>query len=246
MRTDAITAEKPGACRIAALFFAAALLAACTSETPGSAVSTALTPPGEPEAKVIDFQQVDCSLIWDQPEEKASHNPLYWLRAVDCAGRLSAAGARAEARHWQATHWQNAFKQGILLANGNVTPVERRQYMQQLAHFSSDYPLSVRPLIQLWRDGQAGQLQLSAERMRYYQLQQSSDTELDTLRRELIAQKEALSVTRRKLETLTDIERQLSSRRSPESVDNSHTENRDEPPEAASSASTTTTAESQP
>ncbi|WP_428943779.1 two-component system QseEF-associated lipoprotein QseG [Pantoea sp. FN060301] len=231
MRTDNFTAVKAGAGRIAALFFCAALLAACTTKAPGLAASKPLTPQAEPEAKVIDFQQVDCARIWDLQGDKASHNALYWLRGIDCAGRLSPAEARAEARRWPANNWQNAFRQGVLLANGNVTPVERRQYMQRLALFSPDYPPAVRPLIQLWRNGQSGQLQLAAERMRYYQLRQSSDTELDTLRQRLIEQNEALSITRRKLETLTDIERQLSSRRSPETSESSHAADSDGQPD---------------
>ena len=78
-------------------------------------------------------------------------NPLYWQRAIDCGERLSAAEARAEARRWPVQNWARAFKQGILLANGNVTPVERRQYVDTLDSYSADYPAAVRPLLQLWR-----------------------------------------------------------------------------------------------
>jgi hypothetical protein len=42
----------------------------------------------------------------------------------------------------------------------------------------------VRPLYQLWRDGQTRQLQLVDERARYAKLQQSSDSELETLRQQ--------------------------------------------------------------
>ncbi|VEC51210.1 putative alpha helix protein [Klebsiella aerogenes] len=72
--------------------------------------------------------------------------------------------------------------------------------------------VQVRPLYQLWRDGQTRQLQLVEERARYAKLQQSSDSELETLRQQELALREQLELTTRKLENLTDIERQLSSR----------------------------------
>ena len=72
-----------------------------------------------------------------------------------------------------------------------------------------------------------GLLQLSEERTRYHHLQQTSDAELDALRQHQLKLNAELNVTRRKLESLTDIERQLSSRRSPDSSDNSHSEKSD-------------------
>ncbi|MSI36050.1 two-component system QseEF-associated lipoprotein QseG, partial [Escherichia coli] len=68
-------------------------------------------------------------------------------------------------------------------------------------------------LYQLWRDGQALQLQLAEERQRYSKLQQSSDSELDTLRQQHHVLQQQLELTTRKLENLTDIERQLSTRK---------------------------------
>lgn len=74
-------------------------------------------------------------------------------------------------------------------------------------------PAQVRPVYQLWRDGQTLQLQLSEERSRYSKLQQSTDSELDTLRQQQQHLRTQLDTTTRKLENLTDIERQLSSRK---------------------------------
>ncbi len=68
-------------------------------------------------------------------------------------------------------------------------------------------------MYQLWRDGQALQLQLSEERFRYSKLQQSTDSELDTLRQQEQHLRAQLDTTTRKLENLTDIERQLSTRK---------------------------------
>ncbi|MCU5773942.1 two-component system QseEF-associated lipoprotein QseG [Erwiniaceae bacterium BAC15a-03b] len=176
----------------------------------------------EPEIKIVDYLSVSCERVWQIEDEESMKNPLYWMRAMDCGTRLSPAEARAEARQWPAGNWQNTFKQGVLLNNGNVTPVERRQYMVRLDSFSVDYPLSIRPLLQLWRDNQAAQLQLSADRGRYAQLQQTSDNQLDELRHNQRKLMRELADTRRKLESLTDIERQLSSRKSADVSDNSH------------------------
>lgn len=73
--------------------------------------------------------------------------------------------------------------------------------------------MQVRPLYQLWRDGQNRQLQLVDERARYAKLQQSSDSELEALRLQEQQLRGQLELTTRKLENLTDIERQLSSRK---------------------------------
>ncbi|MFP3335633.1 hypothetical protein SB761_33565, partial [Pseudomonas sp. SIMBA_064] len=73
---------------------------------------------------------------------------------------------------------------GILLADAKITPYERRQLVARIEALSTEIPAQVRPLYQLWRDGQALQLQLAEERQRYSKLQQSSDSELDTLRQQ--------------------------------------------------------------
>ncbi len=89
------------------------------------------------------------------------------------------------------------------MANGNVTPLERRDYITELDSYSEQFPQNLRALIQLWRSNQAAQLDLSALRSRYVHLQQLSDTQS-------------------KLERLTDIERQLSSRKTSEMPEGSH------------------------
>lgn len=189
----------------------------------------------EPDVKIVDYQMVSCEHIWAFNDVAATSNPLYWLRAIDCGIRLSPADARAEARRWPTDNWQSAFKQAVLLNNGNITPVERRQYLNRLDSYSYDYPASVRPLMMLWREGQGSLLQLSEERMRFAHLQESSDSQLDGLRQQQIALKNDLAVTRRKLDTLTDIERRLSSRRSPDATDtNSHGNDKSNPADNAS------------
>ena len=205
------------------LLLSTLLITACQQPIHSVLPRHAAAPP-EPEINIIDYLAVDCSRVWHIDDGISIKNPLYWMRAIDCAVRLSPVNARAEAHRWPATSWQNSFKQGILLDNGNVTPVERRQYVDRLDSFSAVYPASVRPLLQLWRNNQAAQLALSESRTRYYHLQQSSDDQLDLLRQKQLRLSRELAETRRKLETLTDIERQLSSRKSPDVSENSHTD----------------------
>jgi len=176
----------------------------------------------EPEVRLPDYLATDCQNVWKIATPAAMSNPLYWQRAIDCAERLSPSEARAEARRWPVQNWASAFKQGILLANGNVTPIERRQYLDTLDGYSASYPTAVRPLLQLWRSNQAAQLELSSERSRYATLQQSNDAELDSLRQQQTKLRQSLEDTQRKLERLTDIERQLSSRKAPDSSDAPH------------------------
>ncbi|MBD8183984.1 two-component system QseEF-associated lipoprotein QseG [Pantoea agglomerans] len=197
------------------------LLSGCTTSP-----ATSSLPSGhqvaEPEIRVADYLATRCSDLWTIENSAALGNPLYWMRAIDCAERLSPAEARAEAHRWPVESWSRAFKQGVLMSNGNVTPVERRRYVETLDRYSSDFPQSVRPLLQLWRSNQAAQLDLSEARTRYVHLQQSSDTQLEAIRQQMVKQQQQLSDTQHKLERLTDIERQLSSRKAPDVSDSSH------------------------
>lgn len=170
--------------------------------------------PQEPEQQLADYLSTDCMEIWQIQGHDAVNNPLFWLRGMDCAERLPPAEARSVARQWPSDTWQDTFKRGILLSNAKITPTERRRYMTSLDAMIGEVPTQVRPLFQVWRDGQASLLDLSDERSRYSKLQQSADGELDTLREQQQRLRGQLDLTTRKLENLTDIERQLSSRKS--------------------------------
>jgi len=222
--------------KLAAVSLLTSLIFGC-SQVPEKNSSRTHDSFSEPEHRVVDFQTVSCGQVWAFNNASVVNNPLYWLRSMDCAERLTPAEARAEARRWPADNWQSRFKQAVLLSNGNITPVERRQYLQRLDDYSGDYPTAVRPLLTLWREGQGSLLQLSAERTRYATLQQTSDAQLDALRQQDIALNQELAVTRRKLDSLTDIERQLSSRRSPDAADGSHATDKSAPDDATSSGS---------
>ncbi|WP_438442846.1 two-component system QseEF-associated lipoprotein QseG [Kluyvera georgiana] len=167
----------------------------------------------EPRQQVADYLSTDCDDIWSLSGGTAENNPLYWLRGMDCADRLAAARARAEANSLAADSWQGAFKRGILLANAKIAPAERRQLVSDIDALSPQIPTRIRPLYQVWRDGQALQLSLSEERLRYSKLQETSDGQLDALRLQQQQLQAELDLTTRKLQNLTDIERQLSSRK---------------------------------
>jgi len=186
------------------------LLAGCTTSTHATNASDEEK---LPQQQMADFLSTDCMDVWSLHGDATEKNPLYWLRGMDCADRLSPEMARSEARLHTDDNWQDAFRRGILLASAKISPLERRDAVSRLDSFGPQFPSQVRPLYQIWRDGQASQLQLSDERSRYSKLQQSSDAELDILRQQQQHLRSQLDLTTRKLENLTDIERQLSSRK---------------------------------
>lgn len=167
-----------------------------------------------PEQKLADYQSVDCDALWKMQGQTVEDNPLYWLRSMDCAQRLMPADARVLAHRWDEDTWQAAFRQSIVLAKAKITPQERRLYVMKLDNVSYAIPGKLRPLYQLWRDGQANELELAQARGRYSALQQNTDRELDRLRQEEKHLRAQLEQTTRQLQNLTDIERQLSSRKS--------------------------------
>lgn len=197
-------------------FFLAALagltLAGCVSTSsdspPNGVISEKL-----PQYQLPDYLLTDCDDIQLMTGSATENNPLFWMRAMDCAGRLPPAEARAQARLQLDDTWQDSFMHAILLGSAKITPLERREMMARIDALSGGIPGQVRPLYKVWRDGQMLELQLSSERSRYAKLQQSTDGELDTLRQQQEHLRSQLDLTTRKLESLTDIERRLSSRK---------------------------------
>lgn len=188
------------------------VLTGCTS-LPELTHSQAVNPVNSPEKQLPDYLATQCENIWQPRDTDTLENPLYWLRGMECAQRLSPVEARAEARQWPDLTWQDTFKRGILLSPAKITPVERRRYMTQLDMLATDIPLPIRSVFIVWRDGQRAQLSLAEERNRYSKLQQTTDSQLDELRQSQQFLRNELEITTRKLETMSDIERQLSSRK---------------------------------
>lgn len=199
-------------CWLSGALVGAALLTGCAPKSVSSSMDEAHKP-YDPEQQIPDYLYTDCAEIWALTGHDVSSNPLYWLRGMDCAQRLPPADARAEARQWPAETWQDTLKRGILLSTAKITPTERRRYMTQLDTLTNEVPVQVRSLFAIWHDGQSSLLKLSDERTRHSKLQESTDGELDTLREQQQRLRSQLDLTTRKLENLTDIERQLSSRK---------------------------------
>ncbi|QCT22417.1 two-component system QseEF-associated lipoprotein QseG [Jejubacter calystegiae] len=188
------------------------LLAGCTTVKEQGAHHAGARP-AEPERQVADYLATPCPTLWRLKGAVAENNPLYWLRGIDCAERLAPADARSLAHRFDEETWQAAFRQGILLAKAKITPQERRHNLNKLDNMSYAVPRQVHTLYQMLRDNQAQELSLSDARWRYSTLQEQSDSELDELRQQQKHLHSQLEQTRRKLQNLTDIERQLSSRK---------------------------------
>ncbi|WON75899.1 two-component system QseEF-associated lipoprotein QseG [Serratia sp. UGAL515B_01] len=196
---------------ISAILLAPFLLIGCADRS----VSSGLTQLQEsiPETKVVDYRIARCDVLWGLDDEEVLENSLYWLRAMDCSERIGTTDARALAKNFPESNWYNIFKQSILLDSAEPTLAERRQMVERLSSYRLESPSVLRPLLQLWRQQQMLQITLSDERARYLHLQEASDSQIDVLRQSKNHLQEQLRETSRKLENLTDIERQLSSRK---------------------------------
>lgn len=194
------------------ILMAPVLLIGCT---PHSASNTVAQQQQEVIAlpKTADLRTASCDTLLQLDEKEFLSNSLYWLRALDCADRLGSPQARSLAKTLPGSNWSKAVKQGMLLASAEPTAAERRQIIARLDSYHLEFPDSVRPLLQLWRQQQVLQVSLVDERTRYQQLQQSTDSQIESLHQNQLRLQNQLQVTARKLENLTDIERQLSSRK---------------------------------
>lgn len=198
---------------IAALLITSGILLTGCSSTPKLNHSPTINQPTLLGRLLPDYLSAQCINFWQQENSDTLENPLYWLRGIECARQLSPAEARAEARQRPTLTWQDTFKRGILLSTARVTPVERRRYIVQMDMLATDIPPQIQPLFIIWLDGQRAQLNLTEERNRYSKLQQSTDSQLDEFRRVQQFLRSELEMTTHKLETLSEIERQLSSRK---------------------------------
>ncbi|KMJ45524.1 membrane protein [Xenorhabdus khoisanae] len=166
-----------------------------------------------PEQHVTDYRFKDCDSIWDITKPSAMENGLYWLRVIDCADRLSSVEAREIANNFNTTDWHQTFKQSILMNRAASTVVERRKIVENLNQYSTQFPVALRTLFQLWREQQYLKINLAEERAKFQRFQFDSDNKVDRLKEARARLEYELHSISRKLENLTDIERQLSSRK---------------------------------
>ncbi|WP_369311962.1 two-component system QseEF-associated lipoprotein QseG [Providencia rettgeri] len=194
-----------------ALFFTF-ILSGCVTKNGQSPLET-LAQAVVPEVRVTDYRYASCDTIWENDQPTARENALFWLRMMDCADRTETTQAREKASKIEVMNWSDAFQQNILLNSADPTIAERRKMLDSINTYSLSFPTAVRPLLQLWREQQVQIINLSDAGARYKRLQQEMDTKLDRLKEENAKLAFELNTTSRKLENLTDIERQLSSRK---------------------------------
>ncbi|NRN29087.1 two-component system QseEF-associated lipoprotein QseG [Photorhabdus heterorhabditis] len=202
------------------------LLAGCVKSPVNNNLITAVV---TPEQQVTDYRIADCDLMWDLETPPSIENALYWLRLIGCSDNLTLAEARNIAKHIIPVTWDLAFKQSILLSSARPTLAERRKMVENLNKYRLKFPNSLRPLLQLWREQQVQQIAVAEEREKFHKLQSDTDNKIDRLRESRAQLEFELQETARKLENLTDIERQLSSRKQNQnsassSNSNEHTE----------------------
>ena len=190
-----------------------AFLSGCSTQALNSSLSGTIKHES-PDRKVNDYSRVSCdSAIWQNQDDETNANSLYWLRLMSCVQTLTPPLARIQSYGYEVVKWDRAFKRAILLARNEPTSSERRKSLEQLKSFRAMYPDNVYPLVQLWSDEQTLELNLFDERIRSQRLKESTDAQLESLQEQHQELKHQLSETTRKLENLTNIERQLSSRK---------------------------------
>lgn len=194
------------------LFFTHFFLTGCTDRA-GSGRFTKASELVGLENTIVDYRTVPCSGLWQLGEKEIVENSFYWLRTMVCAERLSSMQARLLSRDFSMVSWPDAFKQGILVNSSEPSLSERRAVAERVDKHSYQFPSTLRPLLQLWREQQVLRILLAEEKARYQHLQENSDYQIARLREHQVHLQYSLRETTRKLENLTDIERQLSSRK---------------------------------
>ena len=83
----------------------ALVLAGCVQHTADNSYYQQVSSNVVPESKVTDFRIAPCETLWALDDDDALTNSLYWLRAMDCADRMSDAQARFQAQQIPAASW---------------------------------------------------------------------------------------------------------------------------------------------
>lgn len=167
-----------------------------------------------PDRKVSDYSRVRCDGdIWKSQNDGTNANALYWLRLISCARTFTPMQARVQSYGYDNTMWDGVFKRAILLSKLDLNSQERRSALEQLKNLQTTYPESVYSLIQMWRSEQLLQLSLQDEKARAQRQKEGAESLIADLQLQIGEIKHQLYETTRKLQNLTDIERQLSSRK---------------------------------
>lgn len=204
---------KTSVCRTAiAVIAAPALLSGCNLH---SSSDSYYRPVDDviPTTKVVDFRLAPCETLWALDDNEAITNSLYWLRAMDCADRMNDTQARYQADQIKAHSWDTVFKQSILRSGADPDQQQRRALLARVNEYRAQMPGSIRSLVQLWRERQTLQVTLGDEKARNARQAAVSESKIEQMSQQQVALQSSLADTQRKLKNLTDIERQLSSRK---------------------------------
>lgn len=168
--------------------------------------------------KTIDYRWAECKTLSSFYDE-GINNALYWLRVIECTNRIMTTEAQRQASSVVVTGWDDAFYKSILLERAGMTIADRRTQLVLLESYKLQFPSSMRVLLSTWIDNQTLMLSLAEEKNRYRRLTTDTDNRIDMLRKENNTLQHELNITLKKLESLTQIERQLSNRKQSGSVD---------------------------
>ncbi|WP_213990004.1 two-component system QseEF-associated lipoprotein QseG [Sodalis sp. dw_96] len=155
----------------------------------------------------------ECGQLWQTRGEDRVQDATYWLRAMECAERMTPSQARLEAENQGGDTWDDSFRESILLNSANISVTERRQTYQRLLGFRSQFPPSVYPVFKMWRQQQALRLILADERSSNQRQHEADAAQIELIRQQQVELQRKLDITTRKLENLTEIERRLSARK---------------------------------
>jgi len=219
-----ISRAGPG-CALAPWLFCSLLLAGCGSQTVRPYLGGSTSPLVQHTATPGQYV-AECRELWHISDQATLADARYWLRAMQCAERITPTQARFKAAEQDGETWYEAFRQSILLNSASISVIERRESYQHLLGFRSQFPAAVHPLFRMWRQQQALRLMLAEARSHLQQQQETSAAQIEQMRIQQIELQRKLDVTSRKLENLTEIERRLSTRKqqlAPDLPDNDDT-----------------------
>ena len=188
------------------------LLAGCASEPTGRDESSLLSATANQTLPPARFA-AECDKLWQTDDKDSLSDADYWLRAMECAERMTPSQARLEAAGNEGESWDDAFRESVLLNSAGISIAERRRAYQRLLGYRSRIPPAVYPVFKMWRQQEALRLILADERAKNQRQQDAAAAQIEQMRQQQLELQSKLDITTRKLENLTEIERRLSARK---------------------------------
>lgn len=192
------------------LFSVAAIVLLTACSQPGKLTSAGSLPQ---QSVAVGDPQSRCPTLIENMTTDQQNDPRYWLQLLACVQQQPADDNYRLAGQGTADNWAQIFRRDILLSGADITDQQRQKMLEDIPAWRPQVAAGVRPLLQLWQDKLENQLNASGNEQKYQQLRQTSDNEIATLRLQQQQLQQELSDKRQQLQRLTDIERQLSSRK---------------------------------